>query len=94
MPKQIMTARMEEIMKGKRPRKRWAVVFEEDLNVKGVRNWHAVARDGKACKKIVLEAKAATEGSSAEEKAEFLRPACCGCGYICHCVLHSYVTSS
>jgi hypothetical protein len=57
MPKQIMTARMEEIVKGKRPRKRWAVEFEEDLNAKGVRNWHAVARDGKACRKIVLEAK-------------------------------------
>jgi hypothetical protein len=62
MPKQIMTARMEEIMKGKRPRKRWAVEFEEDLNVNGIRNWHAVARGGKACRKTVLEARVRNGG--------------------------------
>ena len=53
---------MEEIMTSKRPRKRGTVELEEDLNVKGVRNWHAVTRDGKACKKIVLEAKVRNGG--------------------------------
>jgi len=47
---------MEELI-SKRPRKRCTVELEEDLNVKGVRNWHAVARDGQECRKIVLEAK-------------------------------------
>jgi hypothetical protein len=57
MPEKSMTARMEEIMASRRPRKRWTVQLEEDLNIKGIRNWHAVARDVQECRKTVLEAK-------------------------------------
>jgi len=56
VPEKVTTARVEEII-SKRPRRRWTVELEEDLNVKGVRNWHAVVRDGQECRKIVLEAK-------------------------------------
>jgi hypothetical protein len=56
MPEKVMTTRMEE-MTSKRSRKRWTVELEEDLNVNGVINWHAVVRDGQECRKIVLEAK-------------------------------------
>jgi len=53
---------------------------------------------GRHAGRLYWKPRSATEGSASEEKAEFLRPAnvvaCCGCGYICHCKLHSYVTSS
>jgi len=72
LSKQIMTATMERIMKGKREQKKWAVGFEEDLNVKRVRNCHAVARDGKACRKILLEAKVRNGGWCCGRKSGIL----------------------
>jgi hypothetical protein len=58
-------------VKGRRPWKRWAVEFEEDLNVKGLRNWHAVARDWKACRKIVLSDKARNGGWCCGRKSSY-----------------------
>jgi hypothetical protein len=47
---------MEGTRKGGRPSKRWRDKFEEDLNILGIKNREAMARDRQGCKKIVLEA--------------------------------------
>jgi hypothetical protein len=48
---------MEETRKSGRPRKGWIDDVEENLKITGIRNWHAVARDRKEWKGIVVEAK-------------------------------------
>jgi hypothetical protein len=48
---------MEGTRKRGRPSKRWRDNVEEDLNILGVKNREAIARDHQGSKKIVLEAK-------------------------------------
>jgi hypothetical protein len=50
------TVTMEGTRKTGRPRKRRKDGFEEDVNVVGLRKRHAMARDHREWKKIVLEA--------------------------------------
>jgi hypothetical protein len=50
MPKQIAAATIEGTRKRGRPRKRWKDEFEEDLNIVGIKNGRAVARDRRKCK--------------------------------------------
>jgi hypothetical protein len=57
MPKKIMTTNMEGTRYRGRPRKRWIDEVEEDLKIMGIRYWHAVAKDRRQWRKIVLEAK-------------------------------------
>jgi hypothetical protein len=57
MPKLIATDTMEGIRKRGRPRKRRRGEVEEGLNVMGMRNRHAMARDRGEWWKILLEAK-------------------------------------
>lgn len=45
MPKQIATAIMEGLRKRGRPHKRQRDRIEEDLNIMGIKNRQAVARD-------------------------------------------------
>jgi hypothetical protein len=52
-----MTTKMEGTRKRGRPRKRWIDEVEEDFEIMGIRNWHAVAKDRQEWRKIVLEAK-------------------------------------
>jgi hypothetical protein len=47
IPKQIVTARMEQIGKRGRPWKGWTYEVEEDLKIMGLINWHIVARNQK-----------------------------------------------
>jgi hypothetical protein len=58
MPKQIATDIVEGRRKRGRPRKRRKDESEEGLNVIGIRNMQAMARDRREWRKIVLEAKA------------------------------------
>jgi hypothetical protein len=53
----IITTKMEGTRKRERPRKRWIDEVEEDLKIMGIRNWHAVARDHREWRRILLEAK-------------------------------------
>jgi len=53
--KQIVTTRMEGIRKRGNPQKRWTDEVKEDLKITGIQNWLKVARDGKGCKRILLE---------------------------------------
>lgn len=48
---------MEGTRKRGRPSKRWRNMVAEDLNILGVKNREAMARDRQGSKKIVLEAK-------------------------------------
>jgi hypothetical protein len=57
MPKQIVTAKLEGKGKRGRKQKRLNYGIEEDLKTTGRRNYHAVARNRKIWKWIVLEAK-------------------------------------
>jgi hypothetical protein len=57
MPKQIAAATIEGTRKIGRPRKIWKDEVEEDLNIMGVKNGRAVARDRRKWRKIVLQAK-------------------------------------
>jgi hypothetical protein len=43
--------------KRERPRKRWKEEVEEDLNVMGIKNGRAAARDRRKWRKTVLQAK-------------------------------------
>jgi hypothetical protein len=45
MPKQIAAVTTEGTRKIGRPRKRWEDEFEEDLNIMGINNGRAAARD-------------------------------------------------
>jgi len=57
MPKQIAAATIEGTRKRGRPRKRWKDEVEEDLNIMGIKNGRAAARDRRKWRKIVLQAK-------------------------------------
>jgi hypothetical protein len=57
IPKQIAVAKREGTRKRGRPRKRWKDEAEENMNIMGVKNGRAVARDRQKCRKIVLQAK-------------------------------------
>jgi hypothetical protein len=57
MPNQIATATMEGTRKKGRPCKRWQDKVEEDLNVLGIKDRQAMARDRWEWRKVVLEAK-------------------------------------
>jgi hypothetical protein len=57
MPKQIAVATIEGTRKRGRPRKRWKDEVEEDLNIMGITNGRAAARDRRKWRKIVLQAK-------------------------------------
>jgi hypothetical protein len=57
LPKQIATAIIEGTRKRGRPRKRWKDEVEEDLNIMGIKNGRAAARDRRKWRKTVLEAK-------------------------------------
>jgi hypothetical protein len=48
---------MEGTRKRGKPRKGWIDEVEEDLNIMGISNCHAVAKDRQEWSKIVLEAK-------------------------------------
>lgn len=50
---QIVTTRTERIRKRGNPQKRWTDVVKEDRS----KIWHTVARDGKECRRISVEAK-------------------------------------
>jgi hypothetical protein len=55
MPKQTAAATIEGTRKRGRPHKRWKDKDEEDLNIMGIKNGRAAARDRK-WRKIVLQA--------------------------------------
>ena len=57
MPKQIVTARIEEIIERGRPRIRWTDEAEEDLKIMGIRNWHTLVTDRKEWRRNLWEAK-------------------------------------
>jgi hypothetical protein len=57
IPKQIAAVTTEGTRKIGRPRKRWEDEFEEDLNLMGIRNGRAAARDRRKWSKILLQAK-------------------------------------
>jgi hypothetical protein len=54
MPKQIAATTIEGIRKRGRPRKRWKDEVEEELNVMGMKNGRAAARDRRKWRKTVL----------------------------------------
>jgi hypothetical protein len=54
MPKQIAAATIEGTRKRGRPHKRWKDEVEEDLNIMGIKNGRAAARDRRKWKKIEL----------------------------------------
>jgi hypothetical protein len=56
MPKQIAAAAREGTRKTGRPRKRWKDEVEEDLNIMGIKNGRAAARDRRKWRKIALQA--------------------------------------
>jgi hypothetical protein len=57
MPKRIAVATIEGTMKRGRPRKRWKDEVEEALNIMGIKNGRAAARDHWKWRKTVLQAK-------------------------------------
>jgi hypothetical protein len=57
IPKQIAAATTEGTRKRGRPRKRRKDEVEEDLNIMGIKNERAAARDRRKWWKIVLQAK-------------------------------------
>jgi hypothetical protein len=57
MTKQISAATIEGTRKRGRPRKRWKDEVEEDLNIMGIKNGRAAARDRRKWRKTVLQAK-------------------------------------
>jgi hypothetical protein len=57
MPKQIVAATIEGKGKRGRPRKRWKDEVEEGLNIMGIKNGRALARDRRKWRKIELQAK-------------------------------------
>ena len=58
MPKMIFTQELEGTRRRGRPRKRWKVEVERDLQVLGVRRWRELVTDVKKWKDIVRQAKA------------------------------------
>ena len=58
MPKKIFTQELEWMRRRGRPRKRWKVEVERDLQVLGVRRWREVVADRKKWKDIFRQAKA------------------------------------
>jgi hypothetical protein len=57
MPKQTKAATIEGTRKRGRPCKRWKDEVEEDLNIMGIKNWRAAARDRQKWRTIVLQAR-------------------------------------
>jgi hypothetical protein len=57
MPKEVMIFRMEGEKKKGRPRQDRPDKVEGSLRIKGIRNWHALARHWKEWRTIVLEDK-------------------------------------
>jgi hypothetical protein len=57
MPKQIAVATIEGTRKRERPHKRWKDEVEEDLNIMGIKNGCAAARDCRKWRKVVFQAK-------------------------------------
>jgi hypothetical protein len=55
MPKQIAAAAREGTKKRGSPRKRWKDEVEEDLNIMGIKNARAAARDRRKWRKIALQ---------------------------------------
>jgi hypothetical protein len=55
--KQIAAATIEEKSKRGRPRKKWKDEVEEDLNIMGIKNGSATARDRRKWRKTVPQAK-------------------------------------
>jgi hypothetical protein len=49
---------MEGIRRSGRPRNGWIDEVEEDLKITGIRNFHAVARDRKEQRRVLLDTKA------------------------------------
>ena len=60
MPKRIFAEELERTRRNGRPRKRWKVEVERDLQVLGVRRWRELVadRENKKWKDIVRQAKA------------------------------------
>jgi len=58
MPKKIFTQELEGTRRRGRPRKRWKVEVERDLQALGVRRWKELVADRKKWKGIVRQAKA------------------------------------
>ena len=58
MHKKIFTQELEGTRRMGRPRKRWKVEVERDLQVLGVRRWGELVADRKKWKDIVRHAKA------------------------------------
>jgi hypothetical protein len=56
MPKQIAAATIEGTRKRGRSRKRWKDEVQEDLNIIGIKEGRAAARDRRKWRKIVLQA--------------------------------------
>jgi hypothetical protein len=57
MPEQITTGTVEGTRQRGRQRKIWRDEVEEDLNIMGIQNRQAVARDRREWRKVVLESK-------------------------------------
>jgi hypothetical protein len=57
MPKEMVTARMEETSKRGRAWKKRIYKVEEDLKVMGIRMWQAMTREQNEWRRSVLEAK-------------------------------------
>ena len=57
-PKKIFTQELEGTRRRGRPRRRWKVEAERDLQVLGVRRWRELVADRKKLKDIVRQAKA------------------------------------
>jgi hypothetical protein len=57
LPKQIAVATIEGTKKRGRPHKRWKDEVEEYLNIMGIKNGRAAARDRRKWRKMVLQAK-------------------------------------
>ena len=58
MPKNIFTQKLEGTRRRGRPRERWKVEVERDLQVLGVGRWRELVADRKKWKDIVQQAKA------------------------------------
>jgi len=58
IPRKISTQELEGMRRRGRPRKRWKVEVERDLQVLGVRRWRELVAGRKKWKDIVRQAKA------------------------------------